>query len=68
VVCKRRVVGLASATLSSLGCSLLLDLEGYQVAADGRDADGGAVEALGPALARFDDYHFERGTQTFSVP
>jgi hypothetical protein len=62
------VAVLTSATLSSLGCTVLLDFGGYQVGDAGSDAEGGALESLGPALARFDEYRFERGTRTFSVP
>jgi len=60
-------LALASGILAPLGCSLLLDLDGYEVAPSAVVGASGAAP-LGSATAALDSYRFERGTaRVFSV-
>jgi hypothetical protein len=56
-------LALAGGILTPLGCSLLLDLDGYEVAPSA--AAGASGAPLGSATAALDSYRFERGTARF---
>ena len=59
---------LAGAALTSLGCSLLLELDGYETAQTA-GPDGGLATRIGGLTANFDSYEFQRGSaRVYSVP
>jgi hypothetical protein len=67
VVHRLATLALGGAMGMSLGCSIVLDLQGYTVKGDA-GPDGGRELPLGPSVANFDSYLFQRGTAvTYSV-